>query len=951
MKVTGNVVHKAVFFGSAAGTVFILAAFWISFQGPTEDPSPSGLTDPRQQALQPLDNLPLYFVENQGQVDPRAPYYIQGRDKIIYFTADGVTFSLRDKSAAANNEPAGTARMHDASYAGEASHAQGNSVSPRWTVKLDFVDAQPGARPVAGEQTDAVISYFKGPREEWHAGLPTYSSIVYEDLWPGIDLAYSGTVHQLKHAFIVEPGADPNRIRLAYRGADVAINEGGQLVVSTPAGGFYDDTPYVYQEIDGRQVEVSSAYKLERAGPGGEQAYGFDLGKYDPARPLIVDPLTIIYSGYIGGSSGETANDIDVNDQGHAFIVGNTRSPTDTFPVTVGPDLTLNGAPDAFVARLRADGSGLIYLGYIGGAEYDDGQGIDLDAESFAYVTGRTESPEDSFPVTVGPDVTFNGVSDAWVAKVDPSGANLVYAGYIGGASSDGGNDIGVDSLGRACVAGGAESDETTFPVAVGPDLTHNGGFDAFAAWVRADGSALDSAGYIGGDMEDFSGGGTVDSMGYCYVSGSTRSTEDTFLPVVGPDLTHNGGSDAFVTKISPDGRRTIYSGYVGGSESDSGADLFVDGEMRAHLTGNTRSTQATFPVVVGPDLTHNGARDAFVGRLSADGTSFDFLGYIGGEEEDRGRDVVVDSAGCLWVTGQTQSEPPSFPVSGGPDLTYDGGSGDAYVAQVLNDGTGFGDVTYIGGAGFDVGFGIAADPFGAIYVAGHTESTEPSFPLVVGPDLTHGGASDAFVTKLQNTHKISGVLDAAGFLGLISPGSIVSVFGFFAEQTAVADSVPLSLNLNGFSVTFNDKEGALFGAFAGPFDQANVQVPWNLDVSSGSVDVRVHWKDPEKEVWSVPFSVDAALASPGIFTFDFGPGRAIVQNLDGGFAQPAGSLGATPAGPAPIGGVIIIWSNGLGPVPMPPATGDIPGFDEDGNAILRVPTKTVRVFIDGQLA
>ena len=114
---------------------------------------------------------------------------------------------------------------------------------------------------------------------------------------------------------------------------------------------------------------------------------------------------------------------------------------------------------------------------------------------------------------------------------------------------------------------------------------------------------------------------------------------------------------------------------------------------------------------------------------------------------------------------------------------------------------------------------------------------------------------------------------------------------------------------------------------------------------------MKVHWKDPDKEVWSVPFSVDAAEASPGIFTFDFGPGRAIVQNLDGSFAQPEGSLGTTPAGPAPIGGVIIIWSNGLGPVPMPPATGDAPGFDTGGLPILLAPTKTVRVFIGGQLA
>ena len=729
------------------------------------------------------------------------------------------------------------------------------------------------------------------------------------------------------------------------------MTDGGQLVVSTPAGGFYDDTPYVYQEIDGRRVEVSSAYRLERAGPGGKQIYGFELGDYDSTRPLIVDPLMIIYSGYIGGAGDDFAHDIDVNDQGDAFIVGNTVSTPDTFPVTLGPDLTFNGTRDAFVARVRGSGDGLVYLGYIGGAESDDGRGIDLDDESFAYVTGRTESPEGSFPVTVGPDLTFNGESDGWVAKIDPSGANLVYAGYIGGALADNGIDIGVDFLGRACVVGNVDSDETTFPVAVGPDLTYNGEADTYAAWVKVDGSGLDSAGYVGGDMPDFVTGGAVDSMGYCYVAGNTRSTEATFLPVVGPDLTQNGGTDTFVTKISPDGARTVYRGYIGGAENDFGADLFVDGEMKAHLTGTTESTQATFPVAVGPDLTYNGGSDAFAGRLSTDGTTFDFLGYIGGDGFDSGSDVVVDSAGCLWFAGDTDSSPPSFPVSGGPDFTFDGGFSDVYVAQVLKNGTGFGDVTYVGGTGFEQSNGIAADPFAAIYVTGRTDSTGPSFPLVVGPDLTHNGESDAFVTKLQSTHKISGVLDAAGFRGLISPGSVVSVFGFFAEQTAVADTVPLSLNLNGFSVTFNDKEGAPFGAFAGAFDQANVQVPWDLDVSAGPVDVRVHWKDPDKEVWSVPFSVDAALASPGIFTFDFGPGRAIVQNLDGSFAHPAGSLGATPAAPALIGGVIIIWSNGLGPVPTPPATGDAPGFDAGGLPILLAPTKTVRVFIGGQLA
>ena len=167
--------------------------------------------------------------------------------------------------------------------------------------------------------------------------------------------------------------------------------------------------------------------------------------------------------------------------------------------------------------------------------------------------------------------------------------------------------------------------------------------------------------------------------------------------------------------------------------------------------------------------------------------------------------------------------------------------------------------------------------------------------------------------------------------------------------QLRTAPSVPLPTNLDGLSMTFNGIEGAIFGAFDGlTFDQANVQVPWNLDVGSGGVDVRLRWTKSKGNVVSNTFRVNAAEASPGIFTFDFGPGRAIVQNLDGSFAQTAGSLGGTAAQPAVIGGVVIIWAQGLGPVNIPVATGDVPGFDSGGNAILPVPTKGVRVLIGG---
>ena len=152
--------------------------------------------------------------------------------------------------------------------------------------------------------------------------------------------------------------------------------------------------------------------------------------------------------------------------------------------------------------------------------------------------------------------------------------------------------------------------------------------------------------------------------------------------------------------------------------------------------------------------------------------------------------------------------------------------------------------------------------------------------PLPIDPNYFYGvelvieDQGEVFTSPRVNLpvavgeHQITGVLDAAGFQALISPGSIVSVFGNFVETTATASSIPLGADLGGFSVTFNDMPGSLFGVFDGPFDQSNVQVPWNVDVSSGKVEVKVHWKDASGEVWSDPFEVDAALASPGIYMF-----------------------------------------------------------------------------------
>ncbi len=277
-------------------------------------------------AISDFGRMPLDFIPNQGQLDPRVAYYVQGKDTSLYFTAEGLTF-LMSRFEAANG---GTRRLATGGgIPADAAPDSGNGAPGHYVVKLDFVGGDPGVKPVGLDETGAVISYFTGRPDEWRAGLPTYSKVIYPNLWPGIDLVYYGTVNRLKYEFVVRPGADPSRIRLAYRGVEkLTVNEAGQLEVATPAGSFRDDVPVAYQEVDSQRMAIPLRYAIAKesiqdsprqtdtadavfsnpkAGPEAEACgFGFEVGEYDKTRPLVLDPAILVYSGYIGGVAAET---------------------------------------------------------------------------------------------------------------------------------------------------------------------------------------------------------------------------------------------------------------------------------------------------------------------------------------------------------------------------------------------------------------------------------------------------------------------------------------------------------------------------------------------------------------------------------------------------------------------------------------------------------------------
>ena len=208
--------------------------------------------------------MPLAFVENRGQTDKRVAYYAAGPGQSIYFSNNGLTFSF---------------------------------ASPRWTVKLDFVGANPSVRPVAEDVTPAVVSHFKGAKNSWRTGLKTYRTIVYRNLWPGIDAVYTGHADALKYTFTVHPGANPALIKLRYRGVSgLRLSDAGGLEISTPARNFTDAHPVSYQE----NAPVATAYSLQ------SNTYGFRVGAYDTRRTLLIDPLLPVFCGFLGGTGDDT---------------------------------------------------------------------------------------------------------------------------------------------------------------------------------------------------------------------------------------------------------------------------------------------------------------------------------------------------------------------------------------------------------------------------------------------------------------------------------------------------------------------------------------------------------------------------------------------------------------------------------------------------------------------
>ncbi|MDX1382546.1 MAG: SBBP repeat-containing protein [Thermoanaerobaculia bacterium] len=685
-------------------------------RGSDEPPAPATLLAPADAPRE------LIFEPNVGQTAEEVRFLTRGPGYTLFLTASEMVLALDPTT-------------------------QDSQPTSERAVRVRFDGAEPPSSARGRDPMPSFSSYFVGnDPSRWRTRVPHFAKVVFENVYPGIDVVYRSHGGQVEYDFVVAPGSEPGAVRLAIEGADaVRLDEKGDLVVALGDEEMRMLPPVVYQEAAGGRREIDSTYVLEPSG-----RIGFQIAEYDVTLPLVVDPV-LSYSTYLGGTSFDYGGGIGVDAAGNVYVAGHTQS-LDFPALSALQPAFAGGKADAFVAKLDPSGA-LVWATYLGGSKEDFGNhhgDLAVDAAGNVYVTGPTFS--DDFPLVNPAHAAHAGAWDTFITKIDATGTALAYSTYIGSSGFDASHGIAVDGAGNAYVAGAASSNLDDFPTTPGAfqeSFASNPGSDAFVVKLDATG-AIAWATLLGGFGGDTGAGITVDGSGHPYVVGWA---EDGFPTTPGAfQASYNARNDGFVTKLAPDGGSLVYSTYLGGSANgvDQARAVAVDAGGRAHVVGNTEGDFPTTPGAFEEDKS-GVSFDAFAVKLAPDGSFLEYGTYLSGLDTfDAATDVELDGSGGVFVSGSTAAS--DFPVL--DEIQSFGGGRDAFVTQLDPTGSSLVFSTHYGGSGDEqAGFSaravrIALAPGGDLWLNGSTTSTD--LPLVDPVQSARLGDVDSFVARIS---------------------------------------------------------------------------------------------------------------------------------------------------------------------------------------------------------
>lgn len=686
-------------------------------------------------------SLPLLFEPNAGQAPDGVLYRARGAGYGLSITDRGAVLKLAGADGASEE------------------------------VRLWLRGAR-GATPAGELRSRSVANYLTGKdRSKWKLGVPQYSRVRIPGEGDLADLVFYGREGEIEFDLVLDPGQDPKSQILRISGGRLSVDAGGGLRVALTQGALRLAPPVAFQETKSGRRDVECTFWVTAPGQ-----VGFQVGEFDRELPLVIDPI-LQYATYLGGRGIDQIRSVAADSAGNTYVAGYTES-TD-FPTAAPGQPISGGSGDAFVTKLSADGSAPLFSTYLGGSGQDIGTGVAVTDAGDVYVSGSTNSPD--FPVAAALQGVLAGGRDAFLARLSPSGSELVFSTLLGGDNDDLANGVALDATGSAYLCG--VTDSANFPVTAGAAReVFSGQFDAFAVRISSDGLALIYSTYIGGRNGDVANAVAADSTGAAVVVGGTASAPGNLegdplgFPIVdsGVQVLFQGGSegDGFAVRLSPDGSRFEYATYLGGSGSDACTGVAVDPDGSAYVVGVTDSDDLLADVETRSTALQGafggGVSDGFLVKLSRTGSGAGFVTYIGGSGRDTvagvalGRDIIPQ----VYVTGSTNSE--DFPLLQSIQSRLAGES-DAFVMKIQDQqegDTGRLVLTYstlFGGSSLDEAAGLAVDGNGNVAAGGTTFSRDlPLFRPF--QDARKKRGVDGFVFKLSD-----GVPQPGGVLAIQS--------------------------------------------------------------------------------------------------------------------------------------------------------------------------------------
>ncbi len=596
-----------------------------------------------------LPEADLAFVANLGQLDGDTNFFVTATRFAAGLNPTGGALALRvPEPATANGAFPPAQGAYDA-------WANAKVDILRW----QFVGAKAGA--LAGDGVRPGVVHFLDSEDQsrWRTDVPRYSRVRYATLYPHIAHIVSGPGRALQFDFEVEPGGHPSEIEIAFGDAAVSPASEGRLKLLLPNGSLFLSAPRAWQGEGKDRKAVAIVYRLTQAG-----TVGFSVGAYDAGRTLFIDPI-IDVAVYVNGSGNDAAHAVATDAMSNYYIAGSTASPE---LVSTAPSPGLPGAY-SFVAKIDSTGTP-IFMTVLGPGI---GRSIAADAAFNIYVAGVTRG---RLPLA-GPHRTAwgGGASDGFVTKLAASGSSRVYSQYVGGRGTE---EIAGLALGREnelFLFGDTDSDN--FPrYASGSPVVGwlRGRVDVFLMRLDALGSPTDSF-TLGGPSVDNAGAIAVDVDGAVFIAGTGNlpTTAGAWRP---------SGSGGFVAKLNGSTAgpglppyRMLWSTGLGGAVPNAialppgSSTPVVAGQTIALDLPTTPGAFREYFTRLGPDgsiiASHTGeyaechARglpcwDAFVAKISADGSRAHYYTYLGDFRDDAAIGVAVDAEGYAYVTGRT---------------------------------------------------------------------------------------------------------------------------------------------------------------------------------------------------------------------------------------------------------------------------------------------------------